>query len=75
MALLYMEGGKEEETCPRAAATLQVALIAHGQDKSCVISPTVSRQSPPGAGRNCRLLAELGPSGTGRRFGNSSHPG
>lgn len=38
-----MEGGEEEQTCPRAAATLQdraVALLAHGQDKPCVISPT-----------------------------------
>lgn len=32
MALLYVEGGKEEQTCPRAAATPQdpvVTVLAH----------------------------------------------
>ena len=78
MALLHMEGGKEEQMCPGAVAAPQgyvVALLAPSQDKPCETSPTVSRQSGPGAGRNCRLSAEPGPSGPGQRWGDSSHPG
>lgn len=67
-------GGKMEQMCPRAAAALQdraVPLLDHSQDKPCAISPTVcwwvTCQSPPGAGRSCRLSAGLCPSGTGQQ--------
>lgn len=64
MALLYVEGGKEEQTCPRAVATPQdpaVMLLARNLDKPCEIS-----HPPHPAGL---LLVPADPAGSQQSWG------